>query len=103
MALMTCIIFLSLILETAYNGGFFVYQPSCGIMKIYGYTDSEETLLSLEEVTFHVTPTELEQLIFFLNHSLADMKLHGKIFGHAHFSDIKANHAKPDVIIVKNS
>lgn len=69
-------------------------------MNIYGY--AAEALLSLDEITFHVTEKELEQLIDFFEYSLAEMKLHGEDFGHSHFSDIKLSNKKPDVIISKS-
>ncbi|MDF0607146.1 hypothetical protein HZU77_016125 [Neisseriaceae bacterium TC5R-5] len=70
-------------------------------MNIYGYKPEDDNILTLEEVTLHVSIDELEKIAAFINNTLDIMKKNEDSFGHEHFNDYVKKNDKPDIIIVK--
>ena len=77
-------------------------------MKAFGYkrsdrSDRDEELLSLCEVGFAATPSDLRQLSAFLAHAADLMDKHGADFGHEHLQDSWPdwNPENTDVIVAR--
>lgn len=56
-------------------------------MKIYGYKEGDDKLLSLKEVTIQADSERIKSLAAFLNHAAELMEKNGDKFGHVHYRD----------------
>lgn len=71
-------------------------------MKIFGYNDKDDALLSLREVTIQADRERIKSLAAFLNHAAELMEKNGDKFGHIHYRDYVKDLPKgADLIVSK--